>query len=130
MRAFVALPPEAADDVTAALAEALLAAGHELLWPASRPAPIAQAERQAFTLTLDRMHEADLLVADVSVPDTSVGWAVAWFVARGRLVVLCCQRGGRDVLPVLIAGNPSPWVRLIMYDDGAQLSKAIASIVG
>lgn len=129
MRAFVALPLGTPEATTVALTEALLAAGHQPLWPAPRPPPLAQAERQAFVVTLDRMHEADLLVADLSAPDTGVGWVVAWFAARGRLIVLCCRHDARSGLPALITGNPSPWIRLIVYQDEAELRGAIASIV-
>lgn len=128
MKAFVALAMGAPADITAAITETLQTRGHEPLWPAPRAPPLAQAERQAFSATLDRMHEADLLVADASSADTSVGWIVAWFVARGRLAIVCCRRDARDELPALLAGNPSPWMRLIVYADVDELRRALAGI--
>jgi hypothetical protein len=79
---------------------------------------------------MDRLLEADLLVADVSAPDTGVGWVLAWFLARGRLAVVCCRRDARAEVPAIVAGNPSPWMRAVLYDDEAELRRELAAILG
>ena len=104
-------------------------AGHEVLDPAPPPvAPLAKAERDAFLLTLDRLHEADVLLVEASEPSAEVGWAVAWMLARGRLVVLCVRRDARSRLPALLAGNPSPWQRLVTYADDADLRGQLEAV--
>ena len=119
MRVFVLGPP--------ALREAV--AGHEVLEPAPPPlAPLAKPERDAFALTLDRLHEADALLADVTAPSTEAGWVVGWMLARGRLVVLCARRDARAALSPLLAGNPSPWQRLVTYADEDELRARLAAI--
>ena len=103
--------------------------GHEVLEPAPAPSvPLAKAERDAFLLTLDRMHEADVLLVDASEGSMEVAWAVAWMLARGRLVVLCVRRDARARLPPLLAGNPSPWQRLVTYADDAELRTQLAAV--
>ena len=119
MRVLVLGPP--------ALREAV--EGHEVLEPAPAPsAPLAKAERDAFLLTLDRLHEADVLLADASSGSMEVAWAVAWMLARGRLVVLCVRHDARPRLPPLLAGNPSPWQRLVAYADEADLRARLAAV--
>lgn len=119
MRVFVLGPPM----LRAAVA------GHEALEPAPSPvAPLAKAERDAFLLTLDRLHEADVLLVDATEGTAEVGWAVAWMLARGRLVVLCVASEARARLPPLLAGNPSPWQRLVAYRDEEDLRTQLAAI--
>lgn len=117
----------------APLADALAALGHEVVNDAAAPPPtpgLAQAERQAFLAAVDRMLEADCVVADVSAPRFEAGWCVAWFLAKGRLVVLTCRRDRRAALPPLLAGNPSPWQRLVLYDDPKELPGALRDLLG
>lgn len=123
------VPPDRGlpDDVRDAMERAVAGAGHELLPPLPEwRAGIAASERDRFLTTVDRMMEADLLLVDASEESASVGWCVAWFLARGRLVVLACRRGARASLSPMLAGNPSPWARLVPYDDAAGLHAALA----
>lgn len=107
--------------------EAILAAGHELLGALPEAhRGVTQSERNRFLTTVDRLLEADLLVADVSRESAAVGWGVAWFLARGRLVVLCCRRDARAHMSPMLAGNPSPWSRLVLYDQPADLASHLA----
>lgn len=133
MRVYLALPHFGpASDAGRALVAAIAEAGHSLVndpADARRLFPLAQAERSAFVAEMDKLMTADLLVADASQPDAGAGWAVAWFLAKGRLVVLCCSRDARASLPPLLAGNPSPWQKLVTYDDAALLQRAVTEIL-
>ena len=95
--------------------------GHELL-----NVPPGRSDKEVFVAAVDRLHDADVLLAEASVEGTAVGWAIAWMLARGRLVVVCHHRG--SPLPSLVAGNPSPWQRLVPYADATELERALASI--
>jgi len=128
MRVFLALPDRGlAPDVEQALRAAVDASKHEILAdPPAAHVGLAASERDRFLTIVDRMMEADLLLADVSDPDAGVGWCVAWFLARGRLVVLTCRRDARAGLSAMVAGNPSPWQRTVIYDDPAELTRALS----
>lgn len=134
MRAYLATPTRG-EPAPAGLLEALrgglTAAGHDVLEepPAAPTAVVQQAEVRAFMAAVDRMMEADLLVADVTQPDAGVGWAVSWFLARGRLVVLCCREDRRAQLPTLLLGNPSPWQKLVLYATPEDLAGKVVSLL-
>lgn len=95
-------------------------AGVELLDPAP-----GRSDKEAFVNALDKLHEADVLVADASAESTAVGWAIAWMLARGRLVIVCHRSDAP--LPSLLAGNPSPWARLVPYSSSDELTRALAA---
>lgn len=116
---------------SAALRDAIARAGNDALPapPAAIPGVVA-SERQRFLASVDRMMEADMLVADATDPDASVGWSVAWFLARGRLVVLLCRRDARAGLAPMIAGNPSPWQRIVLYDATEEIPALLAKTIG
>lgn len=127
MRVFLLAPTAGlAPDVERAFREAAAEGKHDVLpdVPAAH-AGLAASERQHFLALLDRLMEADMLVADVSAPDASVAWCVAWFLARGRLAVLSCRRDARAALSPMFAGNPSPWQRLLVYDDVSALRQLL-----
>lgn len=135
MRVFLVTPtrgepaPEGSID---AIRRGLEALGHELLDnPAGGAAPsvVQQAETRAFIAAVDRMMEADLLVAEASVPSHDVGWAASWFLARGRLVVLCCREDRRAHLSTLLLGNPSPWQKIVVYSTSDDLEKKLVSLL-
>lgn len=129
MRVFLALPDGGLpSEVESALRAGLAEAKHDVLAdpPATRGG-LAASERDRFLTSVDRMMEAELLVADVSAPDAGVGWCVAWFLARGRLAVLACRKDARGQLAAMIAGNPSPWQRVVLYDRPGELAAAIAT---
>ncbi|HVM46039.1 MAG TPA: hypothetical protein VM582_08905 [Candidatus Thermoplasmatota archaeon] len=129
MRVFLALPDRGLDaEVERALRGAMADAKHDVLAdPPAVHAGLAASERGRFLASVDRMMEADLLLADVSEPDAGVGWCVAWFLARGRLVVLTCRRAARPSLASMLSGNPSPWQRLVVYDDARELRSSLAT---
>lgn len=128
MRVLLALPDAGlAPDVERALREGIADAKHDLLADAPMAhAGVAASERNRFLTMVDRMMEADVLVAEASAPDASVGWCVAWFLARGRLVVLTCRREARAALSPMLVGNPSPWQRLLVYADAEELRNLLA----
>jgi hypothetical protein len=133
VRIYLALPHEGpTTEAARTMASSIAEAGHELMNdPVARRAssPLAQSERSRFVAEIDRLGAADLLVADVSLPDAGVGWAVAWFLAKGRLVVLCCAKDARASLPTLLSGNPSPWQKLVVYDDEPSLHRGLIEIL-
>ena len=115
-------------EVEAAMRSALSA--HDLRAPPPRaPSPVAAVERSAFLGAVDAMLDADVLVAEASRPSHAVGWDVAWFLAKGRLVVVCCERDARGMLSPMLAGNPSPWSRLVLYDSPRGLEAALRATV-
>jgi hypothetical protein len=131
MRVFVV--PGADESVQKALVTAIHEAGHEVIndpFGALRSAPLAQAERNIFLSVVDRMLEADALVADASAEGHAVGWCAAWFLAKGRLVVLTCRRDARGSLSPMLAGNPSPWQRLVAYEGPADLVSSLRALMG
>lgn len=89
--------------------------------------PPGRSDKEVFVAAVDRLHDADVLLAEASDESTALGWAVAWMLARGRLVVVCHRRG--VALPSLVAGNPSPWQRIVPYADASELQRALGSIV-
>lgn len=130
MRAFVVPGPE--ESVQKALVTALHEARHEVVndpFGAWRAAPLAQAERQVFLAAVDKMLEAEVLVADVSDEGAAVGWCASWFLAKGRLVVLTCRRDARAQLTPMLSGNPSPWQRLVVYDGVEDLVPALRALL-
>lgn len=123
MRAFVLGAP--------ALADAVRALGHDVLAPPAAPvAGLAQAERQWFVAAIDRMLEADVLVADVGHDAAGAGWAVAWFLAKGRLAVVLCPKAARATLSPLVAANPSPWCRFVVVERAEDAPAALAAALG
>ena len=127
MRVFLAEPEGGLPaDVRSAIFAALEPGGHEILAPPPTwHAGVSASERNRFLTVVDRMMEADMLVADASTASQDVGWCVAWFLARGRLVVLTCRRDARATLAPMLAGNPSPWQRLVLYDDAGTLARGL-----
>lgn len=132
MRVFLALPDRGlAPDVERALRDAIAAGKHDVLAdPPAAHAGLAASVRQRFLATVDRMMEADLLLADVSEPDAGVGWCVAWFLVRGRLAVLTCRKDARASLASMVAGNPSPWQRVVTYDRPDELREDLRKTLG
>lgn len=132
MRVFLAMPDRGlAPDIERALRDAMADAKHEVLAdPPAAHVGLAASERARFLATVDRMMEADLLLADVSEPDAGVGWCVAWFLARGRLVVLTCRKDARAALAAMLAGNPSPWQRVVTWERPDELRELLRKTLG
>lgn len=127
MRIFLALPEQGLPPgIEQAMTEAASAARHEVLAPLPEAhGGLAQSERNRFLTAVDRMMEAEMLVADVSDESHAVGWCVSWFLARGRLVVLCCRRDRRGALSPMLAGNPSPWQKTVLYEHADDLAESL-----
>jgi hypothetical protein len=135
MRVYLAVPvrgepmPEGS---VAGLRDAVEGSGHALVnEPGVAPpsALVAQADSRYFIQEVDRMLEADLLVAEVSSPSHDVGWTVAWFLAKGRLAILCCRREARERLSPLLGGNPSPWQKIVVYESPEDLASKFGALV-
>jgi hypothetical protein len=130
MRVFVVPGPD--EEVQKALVSALHAAGHQVVndpFGALRAAPLAAAERNVFLGAVDKMLEAEALVADASANSHAVGWCAAWFLAKGRLVILACRKEARASLSPMLAGNPSPWQRIVAYGSLAELDGALRALM-
>lgn len=131
MRIFLVPTPGLAPALPA-IRSALEAAGHEVVNDPAAPPPLGglvAAERQSFLHDVDRMLEAEAVLAEVSEESAAAGWCVSWFLAKGRLAILPCRRDRRAALHPMLAGNPSPWQRLVLYDDPGSLEKALASLL-
>lgn len=125
--------PGAAPEVLEAGLRALAESGHEVVNdPRGLPPPggLAQAERQAFLLAVDRMLEAEALLVEASEESAAAGWCAAWFLAKGRIVVLACRRDRRASLSPMLAGNPSPWQRLVTYEGPEDLRRSLVALLG
>ena len=112
--------PGADEAVQKALVNGVTAAGHQGIndpFGEMRAAPLAAAERNVFLGAVDRMLEAEAVLADATTPSATVGWCAAWFLAKGRLVVITCRRDERAHLTPMRAGNPSPWQRMLTYES-------------
>lgn len=131
MRIFLALPEKGLPPgIEQAMVDAAAAARHEVLPPLPEAhAGLAQSERARFLTAVDRMMEAEMLVADVSEESHAAGWCASWFLARGRLVVLCCRKDRRSALSPMLAGNPSPWQKLVLYDQPDDLAESLGKIL-
>lgn len=133
MRVLLALPEGGGGDAAVAegLARAVRAAHHEIV-DGPHPAPSATVDTARSRVEFERafflLQQADALVADVSVPSTSVGWMIAWFLSRGRLVVLTVRADERSRLTPFVLGNPNPWQRIVAYSDLASLEREITQI--
>jgi hypothetical protein len=120
----------ASPQIVAAVQDAIREAGHEAIEaPRAAIAGVTKSERDAFLLAVDRLHEADILIAEASAPSAAVGWEVAWFLARGRLVVVCCRNDARQMLSPMLAGNPSPWCKLVVYADAGDLRAQLSGLL-
>jgi len=131
MRAFVV--PSGDDALDGLLTAAAQAAGHEVLPPPGfMGSGHSDARRGFFTTVVDRLHEADLLVAHAN-PATPSGaanaaWSAAWFLVKGRLVVAAVDEDALATASAMLVGNPSPWQRLVGYrGDADALTSAMTA---
>ena len=122
-------PPGTLPDVAAAVDGVVKETAHVRLDPPPPPRALAQEQRAWFLATIDTMHEADALVAEVSGANASAAWAIAWLLARGRLVILLCSREQREKLSPIYAGNPSPWQRILVYDGANDLRTQLSALL-
>jgi hypothetical protein len=131
VRVFLALPDAGLPAEVRATMEAAAAGARHVVLPALPDylPGIAQSERNRFLTTVDRMLEAELLLADVSEESHSVAWCIAWFLAKGRLVVLTCRKDARGRLSAMLGGNPSPWQKTVLYESPADLGDSLAAVL-
>ncbi len=111
---------------------ALTDAGHDIVNVLATPgvqALVHAQDTRTFVMETDRMLVADLLVAEVSAPSHGVGWVTAWFLAKGRLAILCCHASRRADLSMLLGGNPSPWQQLIVYETADELREKLGKLL-
>ncbi len=112
---------------------ALEAAGHHVLAGAVASETISDAgeqsnERAIFDRDLRWLDQADLLVAEVSVPSLGVGYEIAYARYRRGIPVLCLWRPGVSKrCSAMISGDPE--IELIRYEEGdSMLANLLESV--
>ena len=92
------------------------------------PAGEAIPRGEIFERDLRWLDQADLLVAEVSVPSLGVGYEVAYARYRRDIPVICLYRPGYSQrCSAMISGDPG--VELIEYEDlGSMLPRLLESI--
>ncbi len=78
---------------------------------------------QIFRRDVDWIDASDLLLAEVTVPSTGVGFEIGRALQRGIPVVCLCRKNVR--LSAMIAGNDADNMKLIRYSDIDELRKAV-----
>jgi nucleoside 2-deoxyribosyltransferase len=107
------------------IVDALVADGHRVLAGAVASEDVtARGEAldpcAIFTRDLAWIEEADVLVAEVSVPSTGVGYEIAAARYRFGRPVICLYRAGHTKrCSAMVAGDAG--VELIEYDDAAEM---------
>ena len=113
------------------IVDALVADGHRVLAGAVASEDVT-AHGEAldpcaiFTRDLAWLDEADVLVAEVSVPSTGVGYEIAAMRYRCGKPVICLYRTGHTKrCSAMVAGDAG--VELIEYDDAAEMLERLRS---
>ena len=113
------------------IVDALLADGHRVLAGAVASEEVtAHGEpldpAAIFTRDLGWIEEADVLVAEVSVPSTGVGYEIAAARHRFDRPVICLYRGGHTKrCSAMVAGDAG--VELIEYGDASEMLERLRS---
>ena len=92
--------------------------GHKVLTKhVARPDVVELESRKSkeaiFSRDLKWLHEADILIADVSIPSLGVGWEIAYFSRVLRKPVVCLTK--KPDISAMIAGDPR--IPVYEYDD-------------
>jgi len=113
------------------IVDALVADGHHVLAGAVASEDVT-AHGEAldpcaiFTRDLAWIEEADVLVAEVSVPSTGVGYEIAAARYRFGRPVICLYRAGHTKrCSAMVAGDAG--VELIEYDDAEEMLERLRS---
>jgi len=113
------------------IVDALVAAGHRVLAGAVASEDVT-AHGEAldpcaiFTRDLAWIEEADVLVAEVSVPSTGVGYELAAARYRFGRPVICLYRAGHTKrCSAMVAGDAG--VELIEYEDAEEMLERLRS---
>lgn len=113
------------------IVDALAADGHRVLAGAVASEDVtahgeALDPRAIFTRDLGWLADADVLVAEVSVPSTGVGYEIAAMRYRFGKSVICLYRAGHTRrCSAMIAGDAG--VELIEYEDAAEMLDRLRS---
>lgn len=123
--------PQAPHDVADAVRRVVAEHGHDVFdADAAAATPMAGGARGAFDERFDALQRADMVLADASSGSQDVGWVTSWMLARGRLVTVLVARGHEGGVSAWIAGNPSPWQRLIQYSGAADVQAQLTALLG
>ncbi len=70
----------------------------------------------------------DAVIAEVTVPSLGVGYEIGYALHQAHKPVLClCRRGVN--LSAMLLGNPDPRLRVVFYDDLAEVCRALDAFV-
>jgi 2'-deoxynucleoside 5'-phosphate N-hydrolase len=83
--------------------------------------------RQIHDRDMDWLLEADVIVAEVTMVSTGVGYEIGWAVAVGKKVICLYREQPGKRLSAMIAGCPH--LSMIYYRHAEELEKSIANIL-
>ncbi len=105
------------------LTAAMLADGHvvptaHLASPTVIELEAVVSPRDVYERDVNWIHEADALVAEVSVPSHGVGYEIGFALHAGKRV-LCLLKEGRKISK-MVSGNPDPNLLVCTYRDNQE----------
>ena len=72
--------------------------------------------------------QADVLIAEVSVPSSGTGYEIAFAVEKGKKVVCLYRNGSGALLSPMIGGNPN--VTIVRYSTSEEALSGIDNALG
>lgn len=109
------------------LAEALAAAGAEIVNPWVLRGPEAAEPRRIYARDTSLIRGADGLVAEVSLPSLGVGYEVAYALCHGKPVAALAREGAR--VSAMIRGVDSPLFTMLWYSDPQGAAKLAVKFI-
>ncbi|MBN1966922.1 MAG: nucleoside 2-deoxyribosyltransferase [Anaerolineae bacterium] len=74
------------------------------------------------------LDECEAMVAEVTIPSLGVGYEIAYALHKADKPVLCLCRQGTH-LSAMILGSTAPRLRVVFYDDVADMLRAVDEFV-
>jgi nucleoside 2-deoxyribosyltransferase len=94
----------------------------------------ALADGAIFERDVEWLEQADVLVAEASGSSFGVGFEVGYTLARapetGKRVLLLYDASRRDAISRMIAGNTSPYCRVLGYRSAGEIDAFLREQVG
>lgn len=82
---------------------------------------------EVYTRDIEKLNEADLLIAEVSVPSTGVGYELAYFLSLEKPVV--CFYAKELNMSKMITGNTEPLFSAYAYESEKELVEKLRGIL-
>lgn len=76
---------------------------------------------------LDFIDQADLIIAEVTVPSLGVGYEIRYAIERGKQVVCVCHEDKRNHLSAMVCGSPG--VSVHYYCDHDDLQNQLTDVL-